>query len=296
MSEATTPPMSIEQARFVLGRSSLNKGANVLADVAAEHKRLIKKGLQLDKTLEGPRMSIVERAKLLAATPLLGITRMAAEAVAKRTGGRLEPYVIKEAQEVQRQSTPLDWNGGSTTEQPMHPEVAESIDASLQASPEAKKELLDLIDQKLIGRAPSKFRPHEIGGDFIVEETNTPLSLFRWDSQANNPSGFLAMVHLIEWADGKTGGPKHITNYHFRDAPDELSVEKLKQYSENIPEVLGITPQERLQQVTEHLAELDDSIKATHLEREAGLTTFTQQDAIELKNLLKSAVPRNGIF
>lgn len=187
-------------------------------------------------------------------------------------------------------------SAGSTPEQPMHPEVAEARDATLPARPESKKELLDLIDLKLKGKTPTKFDPHQTGGDFIVEETNTPVSFFRWDTQANNPSGILAMVHVIEWANGKTGGPKLITNYHFREAPDELSVEKMKQFNENKSEKPGKTREELLQSAIDGLNGVKASIKALEVEREAGLTVFTQQDATDLKDLITKAAPRKSPF
>lgn len=173
----------------------------------------------------------------------------------------------------------------------LHPEVSEAQDAAKPAGAEVKKQLLDIIDEKLKDESPSKYDPHKKGKDFTIRETNTPISIFRYDSPESNLGRFLATIVVVDWAHGKTGGACIITNYHFREGPDELSVEKLTHYDENRPFEPPIDASEGIKQVTEQLERLNAFVKATVEEREAGLTIFTQQDAINLRNLLIKAAP-----
>lgn len=192
---------------------------------------------------------------------------------------------------------------GATPEGPQHPEVAEAVDATLPATPKMKQDLLDLIDTKLKTGIPirtSKEKSDEIREELIVKETNTPpifITLRRWESSVSNPNNILAIAEIKELTDTMFSGPTVITNYHFKEGPDELSVEKLLYHDE--PPIIPSRPtsleelQQMIKQWMEHdLEEAPKRLQAITEERAIGLTFFSQQDAKDLTDLLTKAVPR----
>lgn len=136
------PSMQIPEAKSVLNHTSLNLAANQVADYAEQRLKMAKRpnltelhrlerneetlspeeqeqlGIERDRQairsqVVRAKKPIVELLRLKAFTPLYGVTRIVAEAIARGTGGRVSSDTIQQAREIKRQTTRQEWDSAT---------------------------------------------------------------------------------------------------------------------------------------------------------------------------------------